>query len=116
VLAVAIPSIAPYSGDGIVGWFGVLGVLHSGKFMQVPLRFGRQFVHGWPAFTHAQFIHLPLPLHRQHEDGMETDTKLQVAPFAVCTAVCEHIGWSKCSQKMVFSNYYTTRMNAQQYL
>ena len=33
----------------------------------------------WPAFTHAQSIHLPLPLHRQHEDGMETDTKLQVA-------------------------------------
>jgi len=56
VLVVAIPSNAPYSGDGIVGWFGVLGVLHSGKFTQVPLRFGRQFVHGWPAFTHAQFI------------------------------------------------------------
>jgi len=51
------PFHRPYSGDGIVGWFGVLGVLHSGKFMQVPLRFGRQFVHGWPAaFTHTQFI------------------------------------------------------------
>ena len=29
------------------------------------------------------------------------------------TTVCEHIGWFIC---MVFSNYYTTKMNAQQYL
>ncbi len=48
------------------------GTLSSsgGKFEQVPLRFGRQFVQGCLAFTHAQFRHRPLPLHRQHEGGI----------------------------------------------
>ena len=35
-------------------------------FLQVPNLLGRQFVHDFPAFTQAQFLHKPDLLHLQH--------------------------------------------------
>ncbi len=64
----ATTSASPHSASGVVAVFGVLS--SAGRFEHVPFRFGRQFVHGCPAFTHAQLLHLPLPLHRQHEGGI----------------------------------------------
>ena len=48
---------------------------------QVPLRIGKQFVHGRPAFTQAQFLHRPLQLHRQHEGGIFQQSGPSVLEF-----------------------------------
>ena len=43
------------------------------RFEHLPRRWGRQSVQCMPFFTHAQFRHLPLPLHRQ-QDGIALTT------------------------------------------
>ena len=43
----------------------VLGAGVAETFKQVPILFGRQLVHGFPAFTQAQPLHEPVLLHLQ---------------------------------------------------
>ena len=77
MLVVAIPSIAPYSSDGVVGRRAIYVPVSSCRCLLVMA--DSSCTAGRLSHTHSSLIHLPLPFHRQHEHGIETDTKLQVA-------------------------------------